>query len=124
MVRQRCDCQKVYRTNPQTVKLTRSKKPIQFAALTLPHKQLPDYPDIGSWKVNADEALRLCGAADTGDDISNWAILIHEIVESMLCGIHGVKEEVSKFDQMWFAENHADDDEPRRRLSQPEHGGR
>lgn len=95
------------------MKPMRSRKPIQFAALTLPHKQLPDYPDIGSWKVNADGSPAFVGAADTGDDISNCAILIHEIVEAMLCWIHGVKEEdVSEFDQMWFKEDHGIDDEP------------
>lgn len=99
------------------MKLDRPRKPIQFVALTLPWKQLPDYPDIGSWKVNADNSPAFIGAADTGDDISNAAILLHEFIEVFLCWAHGVKEEdVSKFDKMWFKEQeygqHKSDDEP------------
>jgi hypothetical protein len=99
------------------MKLERPRKPLQFVALTLPHKQLPDYPDCGSWKVNADNSPAFIGAADTGDDISNAAILLHEFIEVMMCWIHGVKEEsVSKFDKMWFEEQekglHTSDDEP------------
>lgn len=81
----------------------RAKKPIQFFAATLPWKQLPDYPDIGSWKCNADGSPAFIGCADTGNDISNAAILLHEMIESFLCWLHGVTEEaVSAFDQKWF----------------------
>lgn len=95
----------------------RQSKPIQFVCLTLPWKQLPDYPDIGSWKVNADNSPAFVGAADTGDDRSNMAILLHEIVEVFLCWVHGVKEEdVTAFDKKWFFEQgqgkHKEDDEP------------
>lgn len=83
----------------------RPRKPIQFAAFTLPWKQLRSHPDIGDWQVNADNSPAVICAADTGNDISNCAILIHEIVESMLCWIHGVKEEdVTRFDKMFFQE--------------------
>lgn len=99
------------------MKLDRPKKPLQFVALTLPWKQLPDYPDIGSWKVNADNSPAFIGCADTGDDISNAAILLHEFIEVMYCWAHGIKEKaVSEFDQMWFKEQeegkHRDDEEP------------
>lgn len=99
------------------MKLERPKKPLQFVALTLPWKQLPDYPDIGSWKTNSDNSPAFIGCADTGDDISNAAILLHEFIEVMMCWIHGVTEEsVSTFDQMWFKERdegkHSNDDEP------------
>jgi hypothetical protein len=83
----------------------RAKKPIQFFCATLPWKQLPDYPDIGSYKCNEDNSPAFVGAADTGNDISNCAILMHEITESFLCWLHGVKEEdISAWDKKWFAE--------------------
>ena len=93
--------------------MERPRKPIQFVAMTLPWEQLPDYPDIGSWKVNADNSPAFIGAADTGSDISNMGILLHEIIESFLCWTHGVKEaDVSKFDQEWFTGKHEDNEEP------------
>ena len=89
-------------------KLERVAKPVQFFCATLPWKQLPDYPDIGNYKVNADNSPAFIGAADTGDDISNAAILLHEIVESFLCWLHGVKEEdISAFDRAWFEKEKA-----------------
>jgi len=108
------------------MKPSRTKKPIQFFAATLPWKQLPDYPDIGSWKVNADNSPAVISCADTGDDVSNCGILIHEIVESVLCWVHGVKEEdVSSFDQQWFKEQkegkHHEDDEPGYSTEAPYH---
>lgn len=85
--------------------MNRSTKPIQFSAVTLPYKQLRSHPDIGDWIVNADNSPAVICAADTGNDISNAGILIHEIVESMLCWLRGVKEEdVTRFDKMWFEE--------------------
>lgn len=82
----------------------RSPKPIQFVCLTLPHKQLPDYPDIGSYRMNADNSPAFIGCADTGNDISNFAILIHEAVEAMWVWLHGVREEeIRAFDQDFFA---------------------
>lgn len=104
------------------MKPDRIKKPIQFVALTLPWRQLPDYPDIGSWKVNADNSPAFIGSADTGDDISNAAILLHEFIEVMMCWIHGVKEEdVSRFDKEWFTEKHGDDEEPGHDPAAPYH---
>jgi len=89
-------------------KPNRVGKPIQFFAATLPWKQLPDYPDIGSYKCNSDNSPAFVGAADTGNDISNAAILIHEIIESVFCWLHGIKEEdISAFDRKWFAEEKA-----------------
>lgn len=71
--------------------------------LTLPWEQLPDYPDIGSWKTNHDGSPAFIGCADTGSNISNAAILLHEFVESFWCWQNGVTEkEVSAFDQAWF----------------------
>lgn len=85
------------------MKLDRPKKPIQFAVMTLPWKQLPDYPDIGSYRMNADNSPAFIGCADTGDDISNFAILIHEQVEAMWCWINGVSEQkIRDFDQAFF----------------------
>jgi hypothetical protein len=82
----------------------RARKPIQFFCATLPWKQLPDYPDIGSYKCNADNSPAFIGAADTGNDISNFAILIHEQVEAMWVWLNNVpEEEISKFDQAFFA---------------------
>jgi hypothetical protein len=87
------------------MKLERSKRPIQFFAATLPWRQLPDHPDIGSWKCNLDGSPAFIGAADTGNDVSNAAILLHEFVEAFLCWLHGVaEEEVTRFDQAWFKE--------------------
>lgn len=99
------------------MKLERPRKPIQFAAITLPYKQMPNFPDIGDWKINADNSLAAVLAADTGNDISNAAILLHEFIEGILCWIHGVREEdVLRFDKMWFEEQsqgkHTEDDEP------------
>jgi hypothetical protein len=89
-------------------KPARAKKPIQFFAATLPWKQLPDYPDIGSYKCNHDNSPAFIGAADTGNDISNAAILLHEIIESFFCWLHGIKEEdISAFDKKFFAEEAA-----------------
>ena len=99
------------------MKPERARKPIQFAAFTLPWKQLRSHPDIGDYQVNADNSPAVIAAADTGDDISNCAVLIHEIVESLYNWVHGVKEQdVTRFDQMWFKEQeegkHREDDEP------------
>lgn len=81
----------------------RIPKPLQYVCLALPWKQLPDYPDIGSYKMNADNSPAFIACADTGNDISNFAILIHEQVEAMWCWLNGVKEkDVSAFDQAFF----------------------
>ena len=81
----------------------RKAKPLQFACFTLPWEQLRSYPDIGDWMVNEDNSPALICAADTGDDISNAGILLHEIIEALLCWVHGVKEEdVTEFDQNFF----------------------
>ena len=86
-------------------KPARAKKPIQFFCATLPWKQLRSYPDIGDYQCNADNSPAFIGAADTGNDISNAGILLHEIIESLLVWLHGVKEEdISAFDRKWFAE--------------------
>lgn len=95
----------------------RSKKPLQFAVMTLPWKQLRSHPDIGDWIVNKDNSPAVICAADTGNDISNAAILLHEIIESLLCWLMKVKEEkVTAFDKMFFKEQeegkHREDDEP------------
>jgi len=81
----------------------RCKKPLQYSCLTLPWKQLRSHPDIGDWVVNADNSPALIACADTGNDISNFAILIHEQVEAVWCWLNGVKEEdVTRFDQEFF----------------------
>jgi len=86
-------------------KKLRPRKPYQVVMLTLPWEQLPDYPDIGSYKMNADNSPAFIGAADTGNDVSNAAILLHEFVESFWCWQHGVKEAlITMFDQKWFSE--------------------
>jgi len=90
------------------MKPERARKPIQFFCGTLPWKQLRSYPDIGDYQCNADNSPAVIGAADTGNDISNCAILVHEIVESFLNFLHGVKEEdITLFDKKWFAEEAA-----------------
>jgi hypothetical protein len=76
---------------------------------TLPWKQLRSYPDIGDYQCNADNSPAIVGAADTGNDVSNAAILVHEIIESLLCWRHGIKEEaVSAFDRAWFKRDKKD----------------
>lgn len=100
----------------------RVAKPIQFAAFTLPHAQMRSYPDLGDWLVNADNSPALICAADTGDDRSNLAILLHEIVESFICFLTGVREEaVTEFDRKWFAEHPESDEEPGNDRSAPYH---
>lgn len=88
--------------------LERFRKPFQVVMFTLPWKQLPDYPDVGSYRMNADNSPAVISCADTFNDISNAAILLHEYIESFLCWIHGVTEQsVRDFDQKWFAEEAA-----------------
>lgn len=83
----------------------RIKKPLQFVCLTLPWKQLPDYPDIGSYKMNGDNSPAFIGCADTGNDISNFAVLVHEQIEAMWCWLNGVQEkDVSEFDTKFFTD--------------------
>jgi hypothetical protein len=83
----------------------RAKKPIQICCITLPHEQLSSYPDIGDWKCNHDGSPAFIASADTGNDISNAAILLHEFVEAVLCWLHDVSErEVSAFDENFFKE--------------------
>lgn len=75
---------------------------------TLPWKQLPDHPDIGSYRMNADNSPAIIACADTGNDVSNAAVLLHEFIESFLCWIHGVTEQsIREFDQKWFQEEAA-----------------
>jgi hypothetical protein len=87
------------------MKPARARKPLQVLLVTLPQKQLRSAPDIGDWQVNVDGSPAVCSCADTGKDISNAAVLLHEFVEAFLCFLHGVKEEeVSAFDRAWFKE--------------------
>ena len=80
-------------------------KAIQFFAVTLPHKQLRSHPDIGDWQVNADYSPAVISCADTGNAISNMAILIHEQHECFRCWMEGIREEdVTRFDQWFFAQ--------------------
>lgn len=109
-------------------KLKRSRKPLQFVMLTLPWAQLPDYPDIGSYRMNADNSPAFIGCADTGDDISNSAILLHEFIESMWCWINGISEKsVRDFDLQWFKDQsegkHNSTDEPGMDTQAPYHIG-
>lgn len=93
------------------------RKPLQIHLATLPYKQMRSYPDVGDWIVNADNSPAILCAADTGNDISNAAVLLHEFVESIYCWKHGIREEdVTAFDKLFFAEQeagkHAPDAEP------------
>ena len=78
-------------------------RPVQFAAVTLPWKQLRSWPDLGDWQTNSDYSPAVIACADTGSSISNMGILVHEQHECFLCWLHGVKEEdVTAFDQWFF----------------------
>ncbi len=73
----------------------------------LPHRQLRSYPDCGDWLVNEDNSPLVLCSADTGNDLSNLAILLHEFVEAVWCWQNNVTEaEVTRFDKEWFTENH------------------
>jgi hypothetical protein len=79
--------------------------------VVLPHRMLRTYPDCGDWFLNKDGTPAMVCAADTGNDWSNLAILLHEWIESLWCWQNGVTEaEVNEFDRKWF-EDHADSEE-------------
>lgn len=92
--------------------------------VVLPHKMLRTYPDVGDWFLNGDQTPAMVCAADTGHDLSNLAILLHEFVEAIWCSRNGVTEqEVNDFDREWFERNPDSDDEPGHDTHAPYHIG-
>jgi hypothetical protein len=88
-----------------------------IAVAFLPHRQLRSYPDCGDWQIREGGEPAIITVAQTGSDVSDMAVALHELIESFLCWKHGVREEaVTDFDRLFFAEQqagmHAPDAEP------------
>lgn len=65
---------------------------------TIEHKN-QRYNTIGDWQFNSDGDLNI-KVSELGKDYMNFLVAIHELVEAVLCKIHGISEiEVDNFDK-------------------------
>ena len=71
-----------------------------IAILSSIHPSSLRYPSAGDWSILDNGTTRaLCAAPEGIDPRSVKLVLIHELVESWLCSLHGVKEsDVTNFD--------------------------
>ena len=92
--------------------------------VVLPHKQMRSYPDCGDWFTSSDGEPIMLATADTGNDFSNLAVLLHEFIESVWCWKNGISEQsVTEFDRKWFAEHPNSNEEPGHDKNAPYHIG-
>lgn len=69
---------------------------------TIPGDQQP-YPTVGYWEFGNGE-LRI-DVTDTGNDDFNCLILVHELIEALLCAEQGITtEQVDEFDMAFERE--------------------
>lgn len=74
------------------------------------------YPTVGDWRFDAWGDLQI-KVSKMSDERYEQLVAIHELIETLLCKIRGIKEEdVSAFDVMFEKERdegkHSEDEEP------------
>src|SRR5258708_4929218 len=82
---------------------------MRIEAKTIPHSE-QRYPTCGDWWFDAEGVLQV-RTSDLGDWRKEACILVHEIIETLICKKNGVSQEaVDKFDTE-YEKNRPEDDE-------------
>lgn len=76
---------------------------------TIPHAA-QRYPTIGDWYMKGEGRLRI-NVSDMGDSDFEFLVMVHELVESYMCNVHGVSpEEVDEWDKAYTKDGEPGDD--------------